>query len=91
VYYLSGRRTEAETLLAELETIAATEYFSPALLSEVYFAAGDADNGFVNLQRAMDARAREMIFLQVNRSLDGWHDDPRYLDLVRSIGFLSPQ
>lgn len=60
-------------------------------LAEVYFAAGDVDNGFVFLQRAVDARAREMIFLQVNRSLNDWHDDPRYLDLVKAIGFPSQQ
>ncbi len=91
VYFLSGRDTEARALLAELEAMAATEYFSPALLSQVYFAAGDVDNGFVFLQRAVEARAREVIFLQVNRSLNDWHDDPRYLDLVRSIGFSSLQ
>ena len=60
-------------------------------LAEVYFAAGDVDNGFVFLQRAVDARAREMIFLQVNRSLNDWHDDPRYLGLVKAIGFPSQQ
>ncbi|MCH8944380.1 MAG: winged helix-turn-helix domain-containing protein [Proteobacteria bacterium] len=91
VYFLSGRDTEASELLAELEAIALREYFSPALLAEVYFAAGDVDNGFVFLQRAVDARAREMIFLQVNRSLNDWHDDPRYLDLVKAIGFPSLQ
>lgn len=91
MYYLSGRNTEAEELLAELEAIALREYFSPALLAEVYFAAGDIDNGFVYLQRAVDARAREIIFLQVNRTLNDWHDDPRYLDLVKAIGFPSLQ
>ncbi len=74
-------------MLGEHEAMAASEYFSPALLSEVYFAADDVDNGFVSLQDAVDARAREVIFMQVNHSLDGWRDDPRYLDLVRSIGF----
>ncbi len=87
VYFLSGNRTKGEELLGELEAMAASEYFSPALLSEVYFAADDVDNGFVSLQNAVDARAREVIFMQVNHSLDGWRDDPRYLDLVRSIGF----
>jgi len=35
--------------------------------------------------------AREMIFLQVNHSLAGWRDDPRYIDLIRAIGFSSLQ
>ena len=86
-YYSSGRKTEAHALLAELEAIAVTEFFSPALLSAVYFAAGDADSGFASLQRAVDARVRDVIFLRVNHMLDGRRDDPRYLELIRSVGF----
>ena len=91
VYFMSGRDTEASELLEELEAMALREYFSPALLAEVYFAAGDVDSGFVYLQRAVYARAREVIFLQVNRSLNDWHDDPRYLALINTIGFSSRQ
>jgi len=88
-YFKSGQQTEAQELLAELEVMAATEYFSPALLSAVYFAAGDADRGFASLQHAVDAKVRDVIFLRVDRMLDGRRDDPRYLDLLRSVGFSS--
>ncbi len=86
-YYQAGRESEAQLLLAELETIADTEFFSPALLSAVYFAAGDADSGFAGLQRAVEAKVRGVIFLRVYYMLDGWRDDPRYLDLLRDVGF----
>jgi len=86
-YFKSGRRKEAQELLAELEAIASTEFFSPALLSAVYFEAGDADSGFASLQQAVEARAREVIFLQVDQMLDGRRDDPRYLELIRTVGF----
>jgi tetratricopeptide (TPR) repeat protein len=88
-YYKSGQRKEAQELLTELEAMAATEFFSPALLSAVYFAADDADNGFDSLQQAVEARVREVIFLQVDSMLDGWRDDPRYLELIRTVGFSS--
>jgi len=85
-YYGSGQEAKAQQLLAELEAKAKTEFFSPALLAAVYFAAGDADNGFARLQQAVDAKVRDVIFLRVDSMLDGWRDDPRYLDLVRSVG-----
>ncbi len=86
-YYSSGHQTEAQELLAELEAISVTEFFSPALLSAVYFAAGDVDSGFDSLRHAVEARVREVIFLRVDHMLDGRRDDPRYLDLIRSVGF----
>ena len=89
-YYKSGHQEKAQELLAELEAISVTEFISPALLSEVYFAAGDADSGFISLQQAVDVRVRDVIFLRVNHLLDSWRDDPRYLELLRSVGFSDP-
>ena len=85
--YRSGQQVKARELLAELEAMAVAQFFSPSLLAAVYFAAGDADSGFTSLQDAVDAKVRDVIFLRVDRMLDGWRDDPRYLDLIRSIGF----
>jgi len=88
-YYKSGQQEKAKELLAELESRSATDFFSPALLSAVYFAADDADRGFISLQHAVEVRVRDVIFLRVDHLLDGLRDDPRYLDLIRSVG-LSP-
>ena len=90
-YYQTGRDSEGLHLLAELETIAETEFFSPALLSAVYFAAADADRGFASLRRAVEARVRGVIFLRVYYMLDEWRDDPRYLELLRSVGYSPAQ
>ncbi len=89
-YYKSGQQEKAKELLAELESRSATEFFSPALLSAVYFAADDADSGFISLQHAVDVRVRDVIFLRVDHLLDSWRDDPRYLELFRSVGFSDP-
>jgi TolB-like protein/Tfp pilus assembly protein PilF len=86
-YYKSGDRAKGEELLAELNTMATDQFISPALLAAVYFAAGDADNGFASLQAAVDAKVRDVIFLQVSSTFDGWRDDLRYLDLARAVGF----
>ena len=60
---------------------------SPSAIAAVYFAADKADKGFALLQTAVDVRAREMIFLQVDHTFDDYREDPRYQDLIRTIGF----
>jgi adenylate cyclase len=86
-YYRSGHQAQGQELLAELEAMATERFISPALLASVYFAAGDADNGFASLQDAVDARVRDVIFLQEWAMLNEWRDDPRYLALIKTIGF----
>ena len=86
-YRINNRAAEAEELLAELQLARTTKFLSPALVAAVYFAADDPDNGFAMLQEAIDVRAREVIFLQVDHLLDGYRDDPRYQELTRTIGF----
>ena len=89
-YYRADRRAQADELLAELESMAATRFVSPGLLASVYFSAGDADSGFASLRVAVDARVRDVIFLREWSVLDAWRDDPRYLDLIQTIGFSTP-
>ena len=88
-YYTSGRREQGQELLLELESFAVEQFVSPALLAPVYFSAGDDDKGFASLQAAVDARVRDVIFLRDWTSLDKWRDDPRYLELIRTIGLAS--
>ncbi len=86
-YFRTGHEKQAQVLLTELETMAAARHVSPALLASVYFAAGDADRGFASLQDAVEAQVRDVIFLREWTVLDQWRDDPRYLDLIETIGF----
>ena len=86
-YFKDGRRAEGKEILDELLATSADAYVSPALIAAVYFAAGDADNGFAMLDQAVSARAREVIFMQVSQMLAGYRQDPRYADLIRKVGF----
>ena len=89
VYFKAGETEKGQILLVDLESISDEQFVSPDVTAEVHFAAGDADRGFAMLQKAVDIRTRGMIFLQVNHALDGYRDDPRYQDLIRTIGFQS--
>jgi TolB-like protein/DNA-binding winged helix-turn-helix (wHTH) protein len=86
-YFAADRESEAQQLLNELTTAAATQYVSPDLIAAVYFAAGDTDNGFDAMAQAVEARSRGAIFLQTDSSLDGHRQDPRYQALVERVGF----
>jgi len=84
----AGQRDRGMRILRELEAMADRAYVSPALVAPIYFAAGEAEPGFDRLERAVSERSRELIFIQVNRLLDGYRDDPRYRRLVAEVGFL---
>jgi TolB-like protein/Tfp pilus assembly protein PilF len=85
-YFKAGRSAEGRELLDELLATSADAYVSPTLIAAVYFASGDADNGFAMLDQAVSARAREVIFMQVSQMLAGYRQDPRYAALIRKIG-----
>ena len=86
-YALSGRVSESQALLFELQAQSSTRYVSPVLLASVYFSAGDADRGFAMLEAAVANRAREVIFIQVSQVLANYRNDPRYQALLLEIGF----
>ncbi len=60
---------------------------APSLIASVHFAAGDAEQGFAQLEKALQQRSRDMIFLQVSAMLRGHRNDPRYTALVEQVGF----
>jgi TolB-like protein/DNA-binding winged helix-turn-helix (wHTH) protein/Tfp pilus assembly protein PilF len=86
-YFAAGRESEAQQLLDQLTSAAATQYVSPDLFADVYFAAGDIDKGFAALEQVVEVRSRGAIFLQTNTSLDDHRQDPRYLALIEAVGF----
>jgi TolB-like protein/DNA-binding winged helix-turn-helix (wHTH) protein/Tfp pilus assembly protein PilF len=86
-YFAADRVTEGQQLLDELTSIAAIEYVPPELIADVYFAAGDIDNGFAAMEQAVEVRSRGAMFLLTTQSLDGHRQDPRYLALVNAVGF----
>lgn len=87
VYAETGRRDEARDLLGEMLALVETRYVSPILVADIYFALDEVDEGFDWLDRGLEMRSREMVFLQINHSYDGVRDDPRYLRLLGEMGF----
>ena len=61
---------------------------SPAFfIGQVYAALGEKDPAFEWLEKSFAAHDVEMIWLKMEPQLKSLHDDPRYKDLLRRMGF----
>jgi serine/threonine protein kinase/Tfp pilus assembly protein PilF len=83
----AGQRARAEALLAELETAAATRYVSPALTAMVHAALGNMDAAVRDIERAIEARAVEIIWLEVRPSFARLRGDARFPALLARRDF----
>ena len=59
---------------------------SPLAFAEVSAALGEKDRAFALLNQAVKERAGELAFLRVSPSWDPLREDPRFRDLVRTVG-----
>jgi eukaryotic-like serine/threonine-protein kinase len=85
-YAKSGRRQEAEAVLAKLNEIEKTKTVSHYWEATIYAALGERDKAFAELERAYQARDWFLQRLKVDPFLDPLRDDPRFADLVKRIG-----
>jgi TolB-like protein/Flp pilus assembly protein TadD len=85
-YALSGKREEAEQVLADLKEIAHEKYVSAYYFAIIYLGLGERDQTFSWLERALDERAGFLAFIKVEPIFDGVRSDPRFTDLLRRMG-----
>jgi TolB-like protein/DNA-binding winged helix-turn-helix (wHTH) protein len=86
-YALAGRREQAQQSLRELQLRGMHHYVSPYGLAQVYAALGDKSGALDMLDRALNEHAFEVLFLRVDRSFDSLHENPRFEELLRRVGF----
>jgi Tol biopolymer transport system component len=85
-YALSGRKSEALTLLDELNELSTQHYVSSYRIAAVYAALGDKDRAFKWLDHAYEARDGWLIWLAVDPVVDSLRSDERFTELLRRIG-----
>jgi len=78
----SGDRARAESLLSTLIATSATRFVSPALLAMVRTSLGDMDGAIADIERAIDTRAVELIWLDVRPAWARLRADPRFAALI---------
>ncbi|MGA9770213.1 MAG: protein kinase [Blastocatellia bacterium] len=85
VYALTGRRNEAERVLAQLKEQSKQKYISPYPIATVYAALGEKDKAFEYLEKVYDERSYYVVFLNIDSALDGLRSEARFQDLLRRI------
>jgi serine/threonine-protein kinase len=85
-YAVSGNKVEAQRVLAELKDISQRRYVSPYSVAIIYAGLGEKEQAFQWLQKANDERNTELVFLKVDPRLDPLRDDPRFHELLGTVG-----
>jgi len=83
---LSGRRAEALAELDRLLTLSKTRYVAAYDIALIHAALADAENAFLWLERAMEDRSTQLVFLAQEPMFSALHADPRFASLVQRIG-----
>ena len=82
VYAEIGDRARAEALLSSLVTTSSTRFVSPSLTSMVRAALGDLDGAIADMERAIDGRAVEAIWIDVRPAYARLRADSRFATLI---------
>jgi serine/threonine-protein kinase len=81
-----GQKGEALKTLRELERLAPHERVSPIYIARIYVGLNDKEKAFAWLQKTYDEHSDHLLFLRVDPIYDPLRGDPRFAELVRSIG-----
>ena len=86
-YALSGNRTTALKLIAELQEQAKRRHVTPYWIAMTWIALGDKDEAFKWLERSYEERSFWLGWLKMDQMLDPLRDDPRFKDLLKRLNF----
>jgi Flp pilus assembly protein TadD len=83
VYAATGRRADAQKILAELEQQSKTAYVSPYMIAAVWVGLGNKDKAFEFLEEAYQEKSTDLAyFIKSDLRLDSIRSDPRFFDLL---------
>jgi serine/threonine protein kinase/TolB-like protein/Tfp pilus assembly protein PilF len=85
--YQKAKLKGACTALIEvLKNESQREYVAPTEIATYYALMGDRDNAFEWLEKGYAERSGRMEYVKTEDSLDPFHSDPRYIDLLKRMG-----
>jgi len=86
VYAMSGRKTEARKMLAELQSLSEHSYVPAHDVALVYAGLGEKEKAFAWLEKAYEEHSFNLSHLNVEPRFDSLRSDPHFADLLRRIG-----
>jgi serine/threonine protein kinase/tetratricopeptide (TPR) repeat protein len=84
---VSGHTSEARDTLRVLEQQAHSGFVGSYYLAVAYAGLGDRDRAFAMLEKGLEDRSEDMIFLNVEPAWDPLRSDPRFAVILRKMGF----
>jgi TolB-like protein/Tfp pilus assembly protein PilF len=84
-YARSGDSVRAREQLRRVLAFAKRHHEKPERIAQVYASLGDHDTAFQLLNRALDSRSNEMVWLKQHPAYDPLREDPRFTDIVRRV------
>ena len=84
-----GDRAAAETALVELAALARDRYVSPVAMAQVHAGLGDAARALDALDAAAEARAADLVWLNVRPTFATLRQEPRFAALAQRLGLSS--
>ena len=86
VFAVSGKKSEARTIINELKRLSGQEYVPSTSIALVYAGLGDNDQAFAWLDKGHEERSFQLQWIKIEPRLDGLRSDPRFQDLMRRVG-----
>ena len=86
-YARAGNRRAAQRILDTLLTLSKTRYVSPRDVAYLYASLGDRDNALDWLERAVEVKAPWIVGIYTAPEMDSLRSDPRFVRLLRRMGF----
>ena len=87
VFAVSGDRPQAEKVATELEEISKKRFVCPYEIGTTLLGLGRTDEAFQWFEKGYEAKSVCMVLLKVDPRLDSIRSDPRYLTLLKQVGF----
>jgi len=87
VHAVSGRTSEARTVIQRLNGLSKVRYASEYCQAMVLAGLGERASAVERLESAFEHRYDRLIYLKVDPVFDGLRDVPRFRSLVRKMGF----
>jgi serine/threonine-protein kinase len=82
-YAQSGRRAEAQKILAEMMELQKSRYVSPLYIATVYSGLEEKEQAIEWLYKAYDGKHPGLVLIKVDPMFDGLRGDQRFQDLLR--------
>ncbi|MGA9994265.1 MAG: tetratricopeptide repeat protein [Pyrinomonadaceae bacterium] len=86
-YAMSESKVEAMKVLEQIKGRGKRTYLSPYSIALIYLGLGDKDKAFHWLEKTYEDENDWLLWLKVGPELDCLREEPRFIDLLRRIGF----